>query len=180
LETPDETCENLLLLGKVLRPHGLGGLLRIASYAESEDSFAKKRVFFRDPRGVLREEEVVSVQPHQEAFLMKLKGIDTIDKAEVLRGSSIYVEKRSLEREEQEFFWHEIIGLEVFLRSGRHIGRVLNIFPTAGNDIYVVQAAGSESELLIPAVQGVVEEVDLPGRKMVISDMEGLLELNEA
>lgn len=173
-----ETSEELLLMGKVLRPHGLGGLLRIASYAESADVFLSRTVLFQASKGAPRKEEVVSVQPHKEAFLMKLKGFDTIEKAEELRGASIYLERRSLGRGEEEFFWHEIIGLGVYLRTGRYVGRVRNILPTAGNDIYVV--GDGDAEVLVPAVQGVVEEIDLPGRKMIISDMEGLLELNEA
>ena len=175
---PEGTSEDLLLMGKVLRPHGLGGLLRVASYAESKDIFLSRKLLFRDLKGGSRKEEVVSFQPHKEAFLMKLKGFETIEQAEDLRGASIYLEKRALERGEEEFFWHEIIGLGVYLRTGRYVGRVRNILATAANDIYVV--GEGEDEVLIPALHEVVEEIDLPARKMIISDMEGLLELNEA
>ncbi|HLD29357.1 MAG TPA: hypothetical protein VJC03_03365, partial [bacterium] len=63
----------------MLRPHGLGGLLRIDSYAESGDSFLSSRtIFLRNLSGEWREDEVLSVHPHKGAFLMKLKGLSTI------------------------------------------------------------------------------------------------------
>lgn len=175
-----EDSEKTLLLGKVLRPHGLGGLLRIASYAESVDSFlASRTVFLKDRKGQWREDEVLSVHPHKGAFLMKLKGVNTVEQVEDLQGASIFVDKRTLDRKnEGEFFWHEIIGLEVFLKTGSYVGEIKNILSTGSNDIYVVR--NGESEVLVPAVHGVVEDIDLAGRKMVISDMEGLLDLNEA
>ncbi|PKN26737.1 MAG: 16S rRNA processing protein RimM [Deltaproteobacteria bacterium HGW-Deltaproteobacteria-21] len=175
-----EEAENLLLLGKVLRPHGLGGLLRIDSYAESGDSFlASRTVFFQDRSGEWWEEKVVSVHPHKGAFLMKLKGLSSIEEAERMRGASIYVEKSGLDQKDQdEFFWHEIIGLEVYLKTGSYIGEIENILSTGSNDIYVVR--NGDSEILVPAVHGVVEDIDLPSGKMIISDVEGLLDLNEA
>lgn len=175
-----EEHENLLLLGKVLRPHGLAGLLRIHSYAESGDSFlASRTIFLQNRSGEWREDEVLSVRPHKGAFLMKLKGLSTIEEAEKVRGASIYVEKSGLEQKEQdEFFWHEIIGMGVYLKTGAYIGEIENILSTGSNDIYVVRKG--ESEVLLPAVHGVVEEIDLPGGKMIISDVEGLLDLNEA
>lgn len=172
--------EDLLLLGKILRPHGLGGLLRMGSYAESEDSFLSAgRIFLKDRFGDWRQDEVLSLHPHKGGFLLKLKGVGSAEQAEELRGASVYVEKSVLKRkDEEEFFWEEIIGLEVYLNTGRYIGEVEHILATAGNDIYIVRKG--DSEILVPAVHGVVEEIDLPGRRMIISDMEGLLELNEA
>jgi len=172
--------ENLLLLGKVLRPHGLGGLLRVDSYAESGDSFlASSKVFLQSPGGEWREEQVLSIHAHRGAFLMRLKGLSTIEEAERMRGASIYVDKSGLEQKDQdEYFWHEIIGLGVYLKTGSYVGEIENILATGSNDIYVVRH--EDSEILVPAVHGVVEEIDLPGGKMIISDVEGLLELNEA
>jgi 16S rRNA processing protein RimM len=171
---------NQILLGKVLRPHGLGGLLRIASYAESPDSFlASGRVFMKDRRGVLRQEEVLSVQPHKGAFLMKLKGVETIEQAEELRSASIFVDRISIgQKEEGEFFWDEIIGLEVYLKTGAYVGEIKNIVSTGSNDIYVIR--NGESEVLVPAIHDVVDTIDVQGGKMVITNMEGLLDLNEA
>ena len=108
-----------------------------------------ERSFFAAAAATWREEEVLSVQPHKGAFLMKLKGIDTMEEAESLRGRPSMWKSDRLERKsEDEFFWHEIIGLEVYLKTGAYVGEVENILSTGGNDIYVVRHG--ESEVLDP------------------------------
>jgi len=172
--------DNLLLVGKVIRPHGLGGLLRIWSYAESERTFLNSgKVFLGLASGEPREYRVLSVVPHKNAFLMRLEGLSTLDEAETYRNAAILVEKTGLDRQEEgEYFWHELIGLEVFVNTGEFIGTVKRIVTTGSNDIYVVQRG--EKEVLIPAIHDVVQEIDLAGKRMIISEMEGLLDLNEA
>ncbi len=172
--------DNLLLMGKVLRPHGLEGLLRIASYAESERSFlVAGKVYLQLPSGSLHEEEVLSVRPHKGGYLMRLKGLSSIQDAEIYPGASIFVPKEAIgSTQEGEYFWHEIIGLGVYLSSGKYIGEVRHILPTGGSDVYVVGMG--DSEIFIPATHEVVESIDIPGKRMIISEVEGLLDLNEA
>ena len=172
--------DNLLLVGKVIRPHGLGGLLKIWSYAESEKTFLNSgKVFLGLASGEPREYRVLSVVPYKDAFLMKLEGLSSLNDAETFRNAAILIEKTGLDRQgEGEYFWHELIGLEVYVNTGELIGTVKHILTTGSNDIYVVQKG--KKEVLIPAVQDVVQEIDLVGKKMIISEMEGLLDLNEA
>lgn len=131
-----EDTENLLLMGKVVRPHGLGGLLRVSSYARSEASFGSAgRVLLRTRAGDMSERKVHSVHAHQGVFLMKLEGIDTVEEAETYRGAAVLVRKDAFARErEDEYFWHEIIGLGVYLSTGAYVGEVSHILPTGGND----------------------------------------------
>jgi 16S rRNA processing protein RimM len=174
-----EEPENLLLMGRVLRPHGLGGHLRVSSYARSEASFLSAgKVLLRTRSGGLRETAVHSVQPHKGGFLMKLAGIDTVEEAETCRGAAVLVRKDAFAHEEGEYFWHEIIGLGVYLNTGAYVGEVIHILPTRGTDLYVVRRG--QSEVLIPAVQEVIQEIDLTNRRIIVSDAAGLLELNEA
>ena len=84
----------------------------------------------------------------------------------------------ALRREqEDEFFWYELIGLSVYLRSGEYIGTIEEVLPTGSHDIYM--AREGKKEILIPAVHEVVEEIDIDNRKMIISEVKGLLDLNE-
>jgi 16S rRNA processing protein RimM len=172
--------DNLLLVGKVIRPHGLGGLLRISSFAESEKTFLNSgRVFLGLASGEAREYKVLSVVPYRNAFLMRLEGLGTLDEAETYRNAAVLIDKNGLDREgEDEYFWHELIGLRVYVDTGKFIGTVKHIVATGSNDIYVVQQG--EREVLIPAIHDVVLEIDLAGKRMIISEMEGLLDLNEA
>jgi len=166
-------------VGKVIRPHGLGGLLRIRSYAHSEEMFLRSGGVFLELRsGETYKCQVLSVVRHKSVYLMKLEGLDSLETADRYRGASIFVNKDALVREDdEEYFWHEIIGLKVYLETGRFIGIITHILPTGGNDIYVIQE--EKGEVLIPAIHEVVKKIDLDHNKMIVSEMEGLFELNE-
>ena len=171
--------DNLLKIGKVIRPHGLEGLLRIWSYAQSEESFLEAgTILLKSDRGKIHEYKVLSVRSHKNIFLMRLEGLNSLDEAEKFRGAEILIRKDSLDRNGvNEYFWFELIGLKVYLNTGRYMGRLQEIIATGSNDIYVVREG--EKEFLIPAIHDVVEEIDLKNKKMIIDEMEGLFELNE-
>ena len=163
----------------MIRPHGLGGLLRIWSYTRSEEPFLSSgAVCLRPVSGEPREFKVLSVTPHKNIYLMKLEGLGSFEEADTYRGAEITIEPGSLRRSgENEFFWHELIGLKVYLEDGEFIGTIQRILPTGAHDIYVVREG--KGEVLIPAVHDVVKEIDLDRGSMMISEMEGLLDLNE-
>lgn len=170
--------DSLLLLGKVIRPHGLKGLLRIQSYATSEAAWQDSgRVFLESASGEICEERVIAVRPHQNLFLMELEGICSINQAEQYRGAKIFIEKETLTRDEGEYFFYELIGLEVYLESGEYVGKIARIISAGGNDIYVVKE--KRKEILIPATYEIIKEVETDKGRITISAMEELLNLNE-
>lgn len=174
------SSENLLLIGKVIRPHGLNGLLRIRSYAESTETFKNRgTVLLKTGQGGLSEHKIISINAHKNAFLMKLEGVSSLEEAEGCRGAEILIRKDTLRREsEDEYFWFELIGLKVFEDSGRFVGTLREIIQTGSNDIYVVKEG--DREFLIPALHGVVLEIDLENKRMIVAgDIDGLLNIDE-
>jgi len=170
--------EDLLLIGKVIRPHGLKGLVRIESYAESRETFLNAReVFLQGPSGETVKHGIIAITPSKNFFLLHLEGLDSREEAETHRGGNIYIQKGRLSRQRDEYFWFELIGLPVYLDTGRRVGIIRQIVPAPGHDIYVVQEG--EKEILIPAVHDVIKEVDLENKRVVITGMEDLLSLNE-
>lgn len=168
----------MILVGKVIRPHGIGGLVRIVSYADSETTFEKAgTVFLKMPSGRYIEARVLDVRPHKRALLMSLEGVDSISSAEEIRGSDVFVNRDSLSKDDDEAFWFELMGLSVYLDTGELIGKVSGIISSPAHDIYVVRQGARE--YLIPGVHEVVEEIDLQAGRMVIRPVEGLLEMNE-
>lgn len=170
--------DNLIFIGKVLRPHGLEGLLRVQSFSGSADALLNaKEIFFKSSNGVFSPFTVESVKPHKNIFLVKLTGVDDMDRGETLRNAEVYIKKEELVREEDEYFWFELLGLRVSLENGEFLGVISRIMPTGSGEIYVVK--GHEREFLIPAARAVVKEIDLENGTMIVSPVEGLLELNE-
>jgi len=170
--------EALLLIGRVIGPHGVRGLLRIESYAQSEDTLLTAgRIYLRRSHGEISEYEILSAAPRKGASLIRLEGLDSRDQVEPYCGAEIFISKAAVSRGEDEYFWHELIGLRVYLETGRSLGTLEEIVPTAANDIYVVREG--KEEFLIPAIHDVVKTIDLEKGKMILSEVEGLLDLNE-
>jgi 16S rRNA processing protein RimM len=171
--------DSLLPVGKVLRHHGVRGLLRVRVYAESEALFENGgKVYLRREGGECREFTFNSSQPVKSALILKLEELASLDEAEKYRGAEILVRKDALPpREDDEYFWFELMGLDVFSEKGEHLGPIVNIISTGGHDTYVVK--GEKGEVLIPGTHETVREIDLERRKMIISPAEGLLDINE-
>ena len=169
----------LLLLGSVTRPHGLDGVLRVHSYAESAASYTRAgRVILSPGGGEKQEFQVVSARPHKKGVLLGLKGLDSVEAAEAFRNAEVYVPRNALRRERgDEFFWYELIGLEVYLDTGAFVGALERVLRTGASDVYVVRDGTRET--LVPATRDVIEEIDLDRKRMILSPMEGLLDLNE-
>lgn len=171
--------DNLLLVGKVIRPHGLEGLLRIRSYAQSEKSFLDAgNIFLKTRSGETHECEVLSIRPHKNILLLKLIGLNSLEDAERYRDAEILIRRDLLKiNNDNEFFWFELVDLGVYLDTGKFIGKIRHILPSRSNDIYVVR--DGEREILIPAIHDIVKKIDLINKKVIIKEMEGLLDLNE-
>jgi 16S rRNA processing protein RimM len=171
--------DNLILIGKVIRPHGIGGSLKILSYAQSPETFKSSgAVYLERGSGALSEYQVSSIKPQKNLFLLKLEGVNTLEEAESYRGAGIFLRKEDLgSKEEGEYFWFELIGIKVYSTRGELIGTLKHIFPTPSNDIYVIE--GGKEEILIPATHVAVREIDLENRRMIVSELEGYVDLNE-
>ena len=108
---------------------------------------------------------------------MGLVSVDDRDMAEGLVGSSIYVHRSCLpDLEEDTYYWHELIGLDVYDTAGAFMGRLDQVIPTPANDVYVVngEVDGHPREVLIPAIAKVVRDIDLERGTMVVDPPEGL------
>lgn len=148
-------------------------------YTDSEQPFLNaESVFLKRGSGEAEKFSVASVRPHKRVFLMEFKELHSIEEAEARRGAEVFLPEEALgPKEQDEFYWHELLGLEVFLDSGERLGKVSRIIATGANDVYVVRE--DKREILLPATLEVVKEVDLEKGRMVVSPMEGLLDLNE-
>ncbi|MBW2039854.1 MAG: 16S rRNA processing protein RimM, partial [Deltaproteobacteria bacterium] len=117
----------------------------------------------------------IKVRPQKKFILAKLDGVWTREEAESLKGDWVLVDSEKLPPlGEDEYYWYEILGMQVFTEKGGDVGEVKEIFPTKSNDVYVVRKG--EKEFLIPAIKDVIVEIDKDTRKMVIHPLEGLLE----
>jgi len=170
--------EDYVLIGKITGVHGLHGNLKVSSHTESLDLYTKgEKLLIRGsklPEGVSNSYFTIqSAAPYKKKILLRFDEINDINSAERLIGADIFIPREKFpELEEGEFYWVDIIGLSVFTTADEPLGRVISIFPTGSNDVYVVKGEGDE--ILIPALESVVKTIDLEAGTMTVELPEGL------
>ncbi|MDK2871566.1 MAG: rRNA processing protein RimM [bacterium] len=166
----------LITVGKVVGAHGVKGVLKVFSMTDFPERLEERKrvVFYDEEDNVVFEGDLESFSMEGSIFMMKVKGCETREMAERLVGSFIKVKEEELPPlGEGEYYFHQIIGLKVYTREGRFLGRVVDILKTGANDVFHVKG---EREYMIPALKSVVKEIDLKRGVMIIVPMEGLLD----
>jgi 16S rRNA processing protein RimM len=165
-----------LEIGRIIRCHGLAGRLKVLSYLESQDVLDNLPEVFVG-RGIQDTVPfpVDAVQPGRGFFILKLGGIEDRDAAAKLVRLTVWISSAKRGKlPEGEYYWREIIGLEVFTEEGQILGRIESVFPTGSNDVYVCRGEGKE--ILLPAIGDVVREIDTDRGIMVVRLLRGLTE----
>ena len=168
------TSDTLLSVGKIIGVHGIQGALKLYPYVESLSIFKSgSRVVLRDPKGNEDTYVIKGGSPYKTIYRLLLAEITSRNEAENLIEAEVLIDKSGLpDLDNDEHYWFEIIGLDVFQKDNAYLGTIDSIIPTGSNDVYVVKHP--EKETLIPALQSVVVEIDLPNNRMVVDLPEGL------
>jgi 16S rRNA processing protein RimM len=169
--------DELVPVGKISGTHGIKGLLKVYSYSGNIQSLqSAATVFLKDKNGRVCEHVIKSVAAHAGGFILGLDDYVDINQVLQLNGSELYVKLSQLPTpDKDEYYWRDLIGLAVFTDLGVELGELVDIFETGSSDIYVVR--GASKEYLIPAIADVISVVDIPGKKMIITPLDGLLDL---
>jgi 16S rRNA processing protein RimM len=105
--------------------------------------------------------------------VLKLAGVGDASAAAKLRNADLHVPiEEAVPLPDGQYYVHQIVGLEVWTDTGRLLGPVMEVLRTGSNDVYVVRSG--KGELLLPAIDQVVKQVDLPERRIVVSLLPGL------
>ena len=161
-------ADRLVAVGKVVKAHGVRGHLRLVPFGETLEGLgAGEEISARLPDGSIERLITVEIRTQRKAVLFLSREVRTAAEAQRLVGAEICVpESRLPALAADEFYWHQLIGLEVMSVDGRRLGTIRQIIETGSNDVYVVQEG--REEVLIPALAEVVREVNLERRLMVV------------
>lgn len=167
----------LIPVGKIIGAHGVKGNIKVYSYSDNLESLrAARTVIVKGHGDEIREFGIKSVAGQGGKLVLGLLEISDIDQVPPLVGSEICLYRSQLPQlEEDEYYWCDLIGLEVATVDGEVLGSIAEIFETGSNDVYVVR--GGKREYLIPAVSAVIGSIDLEGGRMLVTPLEGLLDL---
>lgn len=168
----------LVELGRVQKPHGLKGELCIELYADSPSLFADlTRVYLQLPGKKPKPCVLESWRAHQGRVLVQLDRSQGRDQAEMWRGAELLARERDLPpRDEDEIDPEDLLGLPVVDADGVPVGVLDDIRDVAGQELWFIRDHAG-NEILLPAVNEFVVDIDLENGVIVIDPPDGLLEL---
>lgn len=168
----------LLLVGRVARAHGNKGQVIVNPDTDfPAERFAEGNILVVEHAGGQTERRIASVRFQQGRPIIALEGIETMDDAEALAGAELKMPAAALGAlPPQTYYRHDLVGCEVRTTDGSIIGTVTDVQGPLERSLLAVGAAGGEA--LIPMVAGIVVEVDLIARRVVIDPPPGLIDLD--
>ena len=163
-----------VLLGEIGAAQGLKGEVRIRSYTQDQAAITSYGAL-EDEGGRVVEIESLRVTP--KALIARVKGVTTREGAEALNGTKLYVPRDRLpEREEEEWYHAELIGLAAVDRQGEPIGTVVAIQNFGAGDLIEVKPTSGGATMFLPFTRDTVPEIDVEGGRLTLVPPEGLFE----
>ena len=170
--------DDLILVGRIARTHGLRGEVAIDVVSDfADERFLPGRTLWRrDTRGVAAL-VVATVRDHHDRLLVRFEGIDTIEAAEALGKAEVRMAPTEIDALPDGTYHHfDLVGCEVVTTDGTAVGTVRGVDGSRTASRLVVQAA--RGEVLVPLADSICVEIDPAGKRIVIAPPEGLLDLN--
>lgn len=141
-----------VILGQVVGVFGIKGWIKIQSDTEPTDNILNYSPWYLAKHDDWSPHKVLRGQQHSKGLIAHLEGCDDRDKAMTLVGCKIAVLRAQLpEPAKGEYYWSDLIGLDVYNLQHDYIGKVTSLLPTGANDVLVIQ--GQREEILIPYVK---------------------------
>ncbi|CAG0930900.1 Ribosome maturation factor RimM [Planctomycetaceae bacterium] len=165
--------DELIPIGRITGAHGIRGEVKLAPYGPLE-SVQWETVYIALKGKAAEPRKVLKHRVHKGVYLVFLEGVPDRNTAETLAGCEVSVERSGLpDTAEDEYYYAELVGMEVFTEEGKYVGKVENVFATGGND--VLETYGPHGEVLIPAIESVIVLVEPEKNRITVRLMEGLL-----
>ena len=163
-----------LEVGKIVSTHGLRGDLKVEPWCDTPDFICKFKELYIDNGA--QKLNVKSAKAHKTMVILHVDGVDTIEKADAMRNTVLYINRDDAQIEEGAFFVQDLIGLKsIDADNGRCYGIVSDVFKTGANDVYEI-TAGDNKKYLIPAIPDVVIDIDIDDEIMKIRPIKGIFD----
>jgi len=171
--------DELVLVGRIVRTHGLRGHVVVAAETDFVEERFQTGATFRTRIGD-REDTLTltSARIQNGRPIVSVEGCERIEDAERLIGSELRVPEAALQPLEPGMYYqHQLVGCQVETVGGEPVGPVVRVQGGAAASLLTIQ--GPRGEVLVPFVRDICVTIDVAGRRIAIAPPAGLLELNE-
>ena len=150
--------------GEIVTTHGVKGEMKVLPWVDSPDILCE---FDRCRIGGV-EYEIENCRIQKTCNLLKVRGIDTMEAAQAMRGKVVELYREDID--DEVIFAAELIGVEVYA-EGENIGKIVEVLDYPGNSVYVVKG---KYEYMIPAVKAFILNTDMEANRMEVRLLEGM------
>jgi 16S rRNA processing protein RimM len=163
-----------ITVGRVLASYGVKGKLKVKTETDFPQRFTPGAKVY-----INRQQMTIdSAEWHSGKLVIKLNTIDSKEDTQKLQGKTVEICRSQVHfLPEGQYYYFQLIGLEVWTTQGEFLGNITKILATESNDNYVVRS--TKGEILIPAIEDVIKSIDLDKGCLVIEPIAGLLSLNQ-
>lgn len=175
---PAELPADAIEVGRILDAWGVKGWIKVLPHSAQPEALFSSKCWYLQPADkgpqafagtvLLRVREA---KEHSDAIVARADGIEDRTGAEALRGARIFVPRSSFPTAgDDEFYWVDLIGLEVVNREGAVLGTVRDLMSTGPQTVLVIgyEEDGKPLERMLPFVSAYVDKVDLAGRRIEV------------
>lgn len=167
--------KRFLEAGRITRTHGVRGELVVEVWADSPEFLSEAGELYLDPKGGAPA-GLISARPHKGRLLVKLRGVDTVEQGDRLRGRVLYLDREAVRLPEGRYFLEDLIGLRAIDgETGREYGRIAEVISAPANDIYRIAGPGGE-EYLFPAVEHMIKSRDIENGVIELLPIPGIFD----
>jgi 16S rRNA processing protein RimM len=175
MPTHHATSDEFLLVGTIGLPFGIKGQVKLHTVTNRPEHLIRLKTVFLGDEHVATRLRRAAMHKHA-VMILTLEGVDDRNAAETLRGTEVYIrQKDAAPLDEDEYFLHDLPGLQVETTAGEVLGTVSEVLETGANDVLVVKRTSGE-EALIPMTREVVKSLDIDAKRVIIEPIQGLLD----
>ena len=168
--------EDLISVAKILNFHGIKGEAKLGFTKGGESRIENLKKVFVKKNNDFKELNVISVRFHKHFAIVKFKEFSTVNDVEEYKGADLYLPKSEVEEnlDNDEYLISDLIGMEVYDEDGACLGNVSAVGENLANDIIEVTDNNNKKHL-VPFVKAIVPVVNLKNRRIVVNNIEGLI-----
>lgn len=153
-------------MGRVCAPHGLKGWVKVQPFTQETDGLLEYPEWWLGKGKQWRQHRIADSAVHGSMIVARLEGFADRDAAVELKGSEVAVPRAAMPKNRDgEYYWADLLGMEVVHRNSARLGVVAKILETGANTVLVVQG---DKETLVPFIQDAVVGVDLRSRQIIV------------
>lgn len=157
--------------------HGVHGEFKVFPTTDDMKRFKELKTVIMDTGKTTFEAEIENVKFFKQFAILKIKGYDSLNDIEPLKGSTLWVTREhAVKLNKDEYYVADLIGLKVIKEDGSELGTLTEVLPTGANDVYIVKNKEGK-EYYLPAIKECIRAVDMQAGVITAFLMPGLEEL---